>query len=177
MPQRPPRDAAETLRDEEEDLLRDIAHMLLHPTLLHNPKDKVIPALTACCLVEMLRLFAPEAPYDASQLQTVFTAFFQQCRYVTEMDSPLMQYSVHILSSLAAVRSVLCLFDASGAASLFTSLVQHCFGWIRAEQPEILRSALLHLLEATINEAEAVPHAVTQTLISALLDKVLSDGR
>ena len=38
-----------------------------HPLLTH--KDKGVRALTACCVVEILRLCAPNAPFTESQLK------------------------------------------------------------------------------------------------------------
>lgn len=44
------------------------AKELAHSNLL-NHKDKGVRAWTACCLVDMLRVFAPEAPYTGQQLR------------------------------------------------------------------------------------------------------------
>jgi sister-chromatid-cohesion protein PDS5 len=44
------------------------AKELATPGLIHH-KDAGVRAWAACCLVEMFRLFAPNAPYTASQLK------------------------------------------------------------------------------------------------------------
>lgn len=48
--------------------LTPIACHLVKDILLKN-EDKTIRLLTACCLSNILRLFAPDAPYDGEQLQ------------------------------------------------------------------------------------------------------------
>jgi sister-chromatid-cohesion protein PDS5 len=64
---------AKELRDmEQEDCDRDsltkVAKDLAgHGLLAH--KDKGVRAWTACCLVDILRLCAPDAPYTATQLK------------------------------------------------------------------------------------------------------------
>lgn len=50
------------------DSLSKVAKELVAPKLL-NHKDKGVRAFTASCVVEMLRLYAPNAPYTPSQLK------------------------------------------------------------------------------------------------------------
>ena len=45
-----------------------VAKDLASPNLLAH-KDKGVKALTACCLVDILRLCAPDAPYTGQQLK------------------------------------------------------------------------------------------------------------
>jgi sister-chromatid-cohesion protein PDS5 len=41
---------------------------LVNPSLLQH-KDVGVRAWTCCCLVDMLKLFAPDAPYPAKNLK------------------------------------------------------------------------------------------------------------
>ena len=52
----------------ERDSFAKVAKELISPNLLAH-KDKGVKAWTACCLVEILRLFAPDAPYTGQQLK------------------------------------------------------------------------------------------------------------
>lgn len=54
--------------DNERDSLTKVAKDLANPNLLAH-KDKGVKAWTACCLVEILRLCAPDAPFTAQQLK------------------------------------------------------------------------------------------------------------
>ena len=61
------------MRDmEQEEIDRDsftkVAKDLASPNLLAH-KDKGVKAWTACCLVDLLRLCAPDAPYTGQQLK------------------------------------------------------------------------------------------------------------
>ena len=57
---------------DQEDAPRDpieaVAKELVSPNLLAH-KDKGVKAWTACCLVDVLRLCAPDAPYTGIQLR------------------------------------------------------------------------------------------------------------
>lgn len=48
--------------------LKDVASKLAHRNLLQH-KDRGVKAYTACCLVDLLWLFAPEAPFNEEQLK------------------------------------------------------------------------------------------------------------
>src|SRR5690242_12358917 len=57
--------------DQEEahhDSLRPVANELVNHSLLQH-KDAGVRAWTCCCLVDMLKLFAPDAPYPAKNLK------------------------------------------------------------------------------------------------------------
>lgn len=50
------------------DSLKDVASKLGHRNLLQH-KDRGVKAYTACCLVDILRLFVPDAPLTDDQLK------------------------------------------------------------------------------------------------------------
>ena len=54
--------------ENERDSFTTVATELASPNLLGH-KDKGVKAWTACCLVEILRLCAPDAPYTGQQLK------------------------------------------------------------------------------------------------------------
>ena len=54
--------------ENERESFTKVAKELASPNLLAH-KDKGIKAWTACCLVDILRLCAPDAPYTAQQLK------------------------------------------------------------------------------------------------------------
>lgn len=50
------------------DSLKDVAEKLAHRHLLQH-KDSGVKAYTACCLVDILRLYVPDAPFTSDQLK------------------------------------------------------------------------------------------------------------
>lgn len=54
--------------ENERDSFTTVAKELASPNLLGH-KDKGVKAWTACCLVDILRLCAPDAPYTGQQLK------------------------------------------------------------------------------------------------------------
>lgn len=47
--------------------LAPVASRLVHPELLANT-DRAVKLLVACCLANILRLYAPDAPFTSEQL-------------------------------------------------------------------------------------------------------------
>ena len=56
----------------DRDSFLEVAKQLTSPNLLAH-KDKGVRAWTACCLVDILRLCAPDAPYTGQQLRVRWT--------------------------------------------------------------------------------------------------------
>jgi sister-chromatid-cohesion protein PDS5 len=54
--------------DAHHESLKPVAQELASPSLLQH-KDNGVRAWTVCCVVDMLKLFAPDAPYPASKLK------------------------------------------------------------------------------------------------------------
>ena len=53
------------------------ARLALLASSLLNHKDRGVKILTACCSADMMRLYAPDCPYSAQQLKTLFALFFK----------------------------------------------------------------------------------------------------
>lgn len=54
--------------EEDRDALTRPAKELVHPNLLQH-KDKGVRAYATCCLADIFRLCAPEAPFSAQQIK------------------------------------------------------------------------------------------------------------
>nr|XP_019008459.1 uncharacterized protein I206_07018 [Kwoniella pini CBS 10737]OCF47240.1 hypothetical protein I206_07018 [Kwoniella pini CBS 10737] len=57
--------------------LDPIRKPLIKDVILHH-KDRGVKAYAACCLADLLRLYAPDAPYSESQLRDIFNFFLVQ---------------------------------------------------------------------------------------------------
>nr|XP_018265446.1 uncharacterized protein I303_01812 [Kwoniella dejecticola CBS 10117]OBR87604.1 hypothetical protein I303_01812 [Kwoniella dejecticola CBS 10117] len=57
--------------------LDPIRKPLIKDAILHH-KDRGVKAYAACCLADLLRLYAPDAPYSESQLRDIFNFFLVQ---------------------------------------------------------------------------------------------------
>ena len=69
-------------------------------------KDKQIKILTCCCLADIFKISAPEAPFSKPELLTIFTHFFKQLVYVKDASHPLFHFYFYLLESISTFKSV-----------------------------------------------------------------------
>ena len=102
------------------------------PILLH--KDKGVKAYAACCIADLLRLYAPDAPYTAQDLRDIFEFFFRQLSVgLKGSDSPYYNEYFHLLESLSTVKSVVLVCDLPQADELMVQVFRDFFGLVRQD--------------------------------------------
>jgi sister-chromatid-cohesion protein PDS5 len=86
--------------------LENVASALLDPAVLRS-KSADLRLLGACCLVEVLRLYAPTPPYAAQQLEAALEAVIAALGALATRDGEEESFerACHVLESLATVRS------------------------------------------------------------------------
>ena len=88
----------------------DVAARLAHRAIT-NHKSKEVQLLGACCLSDIMRIFAPNPPYSHSQLKQIFNVFFTQLRGLADTSSPQFSRHYHLLESLTQVSTFLVLLE------------------------------------------------------------------
>ncbi|KAL9080593.1 MAG: hypothetical protein Q9157_000648 [Trypethelium eluteriae] len=161
----------------ERDSLTSVANDLVQPKLLDH-RDKGVRAYTACCLVEIFRLCAPDAPFDEKQLQGIFTliAKFVLPALADPSDPYNTQHS-HVLDSLVKVKSIVLLVDISASSSLILHIFTSCFDVLSGSSKassgeEIGKNVEFHmtaLLETLIDEAQMLPDQVVEIVLAQFL--------
>ncbi|KAI9780452.1 MAG: hypothetical protein M1839_006726 [Geoglossum umbratile] len=116
-------DQEEIDRDSLTKVSKELAghHLLAH-------KDKGVRAWTACCLVDILRLCAPDAPFTAAQLKDIFTLFITTI--LPALSDPSNAYNTQhilVLQSLAQVKSIILLTDIPSSEALILHLFRSFF--------------------------------------------------
>ena len=166
--------------DQEEahrDSLMPVAQDLAHPSLLQH-KDNGVRAWTVCCIVDMLKLFAPDAPYPASKLKEIFGVIvLKMLPALADPAHPYNSQHMYVLRSLAEWKSILLVNEIPGADHLTSALFTTCFdvlsGPSRSDGAEELSKNVEHnmteLLSTVIDEAPAVTHDVVDVVVAQFL--------
>lgn len=133
------------LGQDENDLpkgLQQTAAQLVSTKILGH-SDKDVRLLAACCIVDILRVFAPEAPYGDEEMVRVFEVIIAQIRSLSTYDigSATGSKIVFILNSLATVKScvvpvIMGQTGVPGAEDLTTSLFDALISVFRPEHTE-----------------------------------------
>ena len=155
--------------------LETISTQLVSPRLLaHHDKD--VRLLTTCCIVDVLRIFAPEAPYSEDDLVRIFRVIIAQIRCLSTcdvQDSATGEKTLYILQSLAVVKSCvvpvgLAKNGVEGADGLVHELFDAIISSIRSEHTSEVGAHMGAVLQACVEEMDSIDPEVLDTLLHPL---------
>lgn len=163
--------------DQEQAVLddyRDLAKNLANPKLIKN-KNVGIQAFTACAAADILRLYAPEAPFTEEELSEIFKAFFSQFSHLWDEENAYFLQQSYILKRLVEVRSVVLIGDLPDSQELVSLLFETMYNLTTKGFPSKLESLASELLAETISETDYIPQDVVSLVIKRLT--VASDSQ
>ncbi|CAK5272282.1 unnamed protein product [Mycena citricolor] len=138
--------------------------------LLH--KDRGVKAYAACCLADILRLTAPDAPYTPGELRDIFQFFFRQLsKGLLASDCPYYAQFFHLLESLSTVKSVVLVCDLPNAEELMTEIFREFSAIVKRDLARKVEMFLGEILVALIDECQVLPGAVLEILLAQFMDK------
>ncbi|PCH44760.1 hypothetical protein WOLCODRAFT_78395 [Wolfiporia cocos MD-104 SS10] len=138
--------------------------------LMH--KDRGVKAYAACCLADLLRLYAPDAPYTHNELRDIFQFFFRQLvNGLKGTDAPYYNEYFHLLESLSTVKSVVLVCDLPNADELMTEIFRDLFGMVRRELAKKIELFLADILIAIIDECHSLPSDMLESIMAQFMDK------
>lgn len=89
--------------------------------LTHPSRD--VQLLIACCIADILRVFAPDAPYkDADQIKTIFMFLIRQLEGLRNPKDPAFKRYFYLLENLAYVKSFNMCFEIEDSQTIFCNL-------------------------------------------------------
>ncbi|KAH0581979.1 hypothetical protein H2248_011642 [Termitomyces sp. 'cryptogamus'] len=137
--------------------------------LLH--KDRGVKAYAACCLADMLRLYAPDAPYTQPELRDIFQFFFRQLTNgLKGADESYYNEYFHLLESLSTVKSVVLVCDLPNAEELMAEIFRDCFNLVKRDLPKKVDIFMVDILVALIDEAQVFPNEALEVLLSQFME-------
>ncbi|OJD18635.1 hypothetical protein AJ78_01331 [Emergomyces pasteurianus Ep9510] len=166
-------DQEETDKDSLKKASQDLAsgHLLGH-------RDKGVRAWTACCVVDILRLCAPNAPFTGNQLKDIFTTIVTSI--IPALADPSNAYNeqhVYVLSSLADVKSIVLLTDLDAPDTLILPLFSSCFDIVSGSSKsstgeELAKNVeydMTRLLVPIIDESSVLAPEIIDVIIAQFL--------
>ncbi|KAL8807815.1 MAG: hypothetical protein Q9182_000464 [Xanthomendoza sp. 2 TL-2023] len=163
--------------ENERDSFTKVAKELVSPNLLSH-KDKGVKALTASCLVDILRLCAPNAPFTGQQLRDIFNVIISQI--LPALADPSHAYNnqhLYILNSLAQVKSIILLADIPSAETLIINVFKICFDVLSgpsktSDGSELQKDVELNMtamLVCLVDETQVLPPDVVDIIVAQFL--------
>ncbi|KAF5318692.1 hypothetical protein D9619_010650 [Psilocybe cf. subviscida] len=144
---------------------------LIHTSLLLH-KDRGVKAYTACCLADILRLYAPEAPYTQHELRDIFQFFFRQLSAGFKgQDEPYFNEYFHLLESLSTVKSVVLVCDLPSADELLHEIFRDLFTIVKRDFTRKVELYMADILVALVDESNSLPSDVLEVIMSQFIEK------
>lgn len=96
--------------------------LLAEENFMHHP-SRDVQLLIACCIADVLRVYAPEAPYkDQEQIKNIFLFFIKQLYGLKDPKDPSFKRYFYLLENLAYVKSFNMCFELEDSAEVFCQL-------------------------------------------------------
>ncbi|TPX33974.1 hypothetical protein SmJEL517_g03195 [Synchytrium microbalum] len=137
---------------------------LISPSLIMH-KDKGVKILTACCIADMLRLYAPDAPYTENDLRDIFELFISQLKYLADPTNSYAPKYNYLLEQLSSVKSIVLVTDLNGADDLITLIFKECLELIQPSTSKPIYASILDILICLVDECAAVPEDVVDMIL------------
>lgn len=152
----------------EVESLKNIPKDLVNKKLLKYANTGV-QAYVCCALADILRIYAPDAPYTATELSRIFKAFFHQLKKLSDPENPYYQQQCYLLKRLAEVRSVILITDLPDAQELIELLFRTCYELSAKNISTKLEPLIADILSEVISESDIIPQEILKLILNQFL--------
>ncbi|KAI1326404.1 armadillo-type protein [Xylariaceae sp. FL0255] len=169
---------------DQETIDKESLHPVAKELVAHNllaHKEAGVKAFVASCLVDVLKLCAPEAPFTPKQLKEIFTLFVKVI--LPALWNPSHAYNAqhkYVLASLTEVKSILLINDINNSEELLLDLFSTFFDGISGTSKsssgeQVAKDVEFHMIElmaTLVDESNSLPSPVLDVIIGQFLRAV-----
>ncbi|XP_015769541.1 PREDICTED: sister chromatid cohesion protein PDS5 homolog A-B-like [Acropora digitifera] len=153
---------------------KEVAASLVKPFILKH-RDKDVKAHAACCLADILRIFAPDAPYEEAELRAVFLMITDQLKGLENTKSNLSKKCFYLLENLALVKSFnICL--ELDFQDIILKLFKLLFQVVNENHTNKIQNFMLDVMCPIIQEGDSVPQELLDTVLINIIDPQKSEN-
>ncbi|CCK69673.1 sister chromatid cohesion factor PDS5 KNAG_0C05750 [Huiozyma naganishii CBS 8797] len=132
-------------------------------------KDGGVRAFVGCCLSDILRLYAPDAPYTDSNLTDIFKLFLYEFERLGNPENGYYIQQTYLLTKLLEYRSIVLIADLPTSNRLLEQLFSIFYDESKSFQPK-----LLNVIGGTLGEALSEFDAVPLNVLKLIFNKFLT---
>lgn len=130
-------------------------HLADEHFLTHESRD--VQLLIACCIADVLRVYAPEAPYkEVEQVKAIFNFLIRQLNGLRDPKDTAFKRYFYLLENLAYVKSFNMCFEIEDSQEIFCNLFSLMFKIINDEHSVKVKAFMLDILCPLITESDNV---------------------
>uniref|UniRef100_A0A8C5R541 PDS5 cohesin associated factor B n=1 Tax=Leptobrachium leishanense TaxID=445787 RepID=A0A8C5R541_9ANUR len=155
--------------EEEKEQYLNLALHLASDFFLKHP-DKDVRLLVACCLADIFRIYAPEAPYTSpDKLKDIFMFITRQLKGLEDTKSPQFNRYFYLLENIAWVKSYNICFELEDSNEIFTQLYRTLFSVINNGHNQKVHMHMVDLMSSIICEGDTVSQELLDTVLVNLV--------
>ncbi|XP_049599088.1 sister chromatid cohesion protein PDS5 homolog B isoform X2 [Syngnathus scovelli] len=155
--------------EEQKELYLNLALHLASDFFLKHP-DKDVRLLVACCLADIFRIYAPEAPYTSpDKLKDIFMFITRQLKGLEDTKSPQFNRYFYLLENIAWVKSYNICFELEDSNEIFTQLYRTLFQVINNGHNQKVHMHMVDLMSSIICEGDTVSQELLDTVLVNLV--------
>lgn len=144
-------------------------HLAEEHFLMHQSRD--VQLLIACCIADVLRVYAPEAPYkDPEQVKTIFLFLIRQLAGLKDPKDPAFKRYFYLLENLAYVKSFNMCFELEDCQEIFCNLFSLMFRIVNDEHSGKVKSFMLDVLCPLITESDIVSNELLDIILMNIVE-------
>lgn len=144
-------------------------HLAEEQFLSHPSRD--VQLLIACCIADVLRVYAPDAPYqDPEQVKTIFLFLITQLSGLKDPKDPAFKRYFYLLENLAYVKSFNMCFDLQDCQEIFCALFDLMFKIVNDEHSGRVKSFMLDVLCPLITESDMVGNDLLDIILMNIVE-------
>lgn len=158
-----------SVNQEEEDRsqFHEFAVNLAAPFILENT-DRDVKSFAACCLADVLRIYAPEPPYDRENLIRIFRMILDQLKYLRDVDAPSYKRYFYVLESIALVKTFNVCIELD-AQDVILAIFKLFFTIISERHSARVKTFMLEIMSSLIQEGENLPQNLLDLILINLV--------
>ncbi|XP_057676684.1 sister chromatid cohesion protein PDS5 homolog B [Corythoichthys intestinalis] len=155
--------------EEEKELYLNLALHLASDFFLKHP-DKDVRLLVACCLADIFRIYAPEAPFTSpDKLKDIFMFITRQLKGLEDTKSAQFNRYFYLLENIAWVKSYNICFELEDSNEIFTQLYRTLFQVINNGHNQKVHMHMVDLMSSIICEGDTVSQELLDTVLVNLV--------
>ncbi|WIA29168.1 hypothetical protein OEZ86_011679 [Tetradesmus obliquus] len=144
-----------------------LAALLIDKHILGS-KHKDVRMYAAVCLAHMLRVYAPDTPYEDKELEPVFDLLLWSVQLVQEYQAPMFELAVSVLQTISQTKSYYLLLDM-GREDMVLDWARGLLQCINAGSQPHAGPQVLEVLNGLIGDESGATDAQLEVLLSHLV--------
>ncbi|XP_022228919.2 sister chromatid cohesion protein PDS5 homolog B [Drosophila obscura] len=166
--------------DQDDNLYQQYIPLALHLLddffMQHPSRD--VQLLIACCIADVLRVYAPEAPYkEQEQIKSIFKFFIKQLHGLKDPRDPSFKRYFYLLENLAFVKSFNMCFELEDCQEIFQDLFSTIFKIVNDQHSAKVTNFFLDVLSPLITEADNLSVELLDLILINIVEPSKSSNR